>query len=62
MIHQIDSKNEGLLLLAGFTAQILKVFNGWTLKQIVSKTKTFFKILKYDFLVESTKIKNASFP
>ena len=33
-----------------------------TLKQIIWKTKTFFKKLGYSFLVESTKIKKASFP
>ena len=36
------------------------VFN--TLKQIYWKTKTFFKKLKYRFLIESAKIENASFP
>ena len=40
----------------------LKVFNTLTLKQISWKKKTFFKKLEYRFLVESTKIKNASFP
>ena len=33
-----------------------------TLKQIFWKTKTFFKKLENPFLVESTKIKNVSFP
>ena len=42
--------------------EILIVFNTLTLKQIFWKTKTFFKKLEYSFLVESTKIKNASFP
>ena len=37
-------------------------FHTLTLKQIFWKTKTFFKKLKYCFLVESTKIENASFP
>ena len=32
------------------------------LKHIFWKTKTFFKKLEYRFLVESTKIENASFP
>ena len=41
---------------------ILKVFNTTTLKQFLLKTKTFFKKLKYRFLVESTKIENATFP
>ena len=40
----------------------LNVFNTLTLKQIFWKTKTFFKKLEYRFLVESTKIENASFP
>ena len=42
--------------------KILNVFNTLTLKQIFWKTKTFFKKLEYRFLVESTKIENASFP
>ena len=33
-----------------------------SLKQIFWKTKNFFKKLEYCFLVESTKIENASFP
>ena len=37
-------------------------FNTLTLKQIFWKMKTFFKKLEYRFLVESTKIENASFP
>ena len=41
---------------------ILNVFNTLTLKQIFWKTQAFFKKLEYRFLVESTKIKNASFP
>ena len=41
--------------------EILKIFNTLTLKQIFWKTKTFFKKLEYHFLVESTKIENASF-
>ena len=40
----------------------LNVFNTLILKQIFWKTKTFFKKLKYCFLVESTKIEIASFP
>ena len=42
--------------------EILSVFNNLTLKQIFWETKTFFKKLEYHFLVESTKIENASFP
>ena len=43
--------------------KILNVFfNSLTLKQISWKTKTFPKKLEYRFLVESTKIENASFP
>ena len=42
--------------------KILNVFNTLTLKQTLWKTKTFFKKLEYRFLVESTKIENASFP
>ena len=38
------------------------MFNTSTLKKIFWKTKTFFKKLEYRFLVESTKIENASFP
>ena len=37
-------------------------FQYLTLKQILLKTKTFFKKLKRCFLVESTKIENTSFP
>ena len=44
------------------SVKILNVFNTLTLKQIFWKTKTFFKKLEYRFLVESTKIENASFP
>ena len=43
------------------SVKILNVFNTLTLKHIFWKTKTFFKKLKYRFLVESTKIKNALF-
>ena len=42
--------------------KILNVFNTLTLQQIFWKTKTLFKILEYRFLVETIKIKNASFP
>ena len=44
------------------SAKVLNVFNTLTLIQIFWKTKTFFKKLEYCFLVESTKIENASFP
>ena len=40
----------------------MNVFNTLTLKQIFWKMKNFFKKLEYCFLVESTKIINASFP
>ena len=43
------------------SVNILKVFNTLALKQIFWKTKSFFKKLEYRFLVESTKIENASF-
>ena len=39
----------------------MNVFNTLTLKQIFWKMKNFFKKLEYCFLVESTKIVNASF-
>ena len=43
--------------------KVLNVFNILTLKVTFWKTKTFFqKKLEYRFLVESTKIENASFP
>ena len=43
--------------------KVLNVFNILTLKVTFWKTKTFFqKKLGYRFLVESTKIENASFP
>ena len=44
------------------SVKMLNVFDGLILKQIFWKTKTFFKKLDYRFLVESTKIENASFP
>ena len=42
--------------------EILNTFNILTLKQIFLKTHTFFKKLEYRFLVQSTKIENATFP
>ena len=44
------------------SVKVLNVFNTLTLIQIFWKTKTFFKKLEYRFLVESTKIENASLP
>ena len=41
--------------------EILNVLNTLALKQIFWETKTFVKKLKNRFLVESTKIENASF-
>ena len=43
------------------SVKILNLFCSLTLAQIFWKTETFFKKLDY-FLVESTKIENASFP
>ena len=48
-----------------FMQQLVKTLNDFstlTLKQIFWKTKTFLKKLELNFLVESTKIKNALFP
>ena len=42
--------------------EILNVFYALTLKQILGKTQTLFKKLEYRFLVENTKIENATFP
>ena len=42
--------------------QILNIFNTLALKQILWKTKSFFKKLEQLFLVEATKIENTSFP
>ena len=42
--------------------EILNVFNTLTLKPIFSKTKIFFKKLKYPSSVESTRIEHALFP
>ena len=42
--------------------EILSVFNFSTLKQIFWITQTLFIKLEYCFLVESTKIENATFP
>ena len=39
--------------------ETLNAFNSLTVKQIFWKTKTFFKKLEYQFLIESTKIENA---
>ena len=44
------------------SVKILNDFNTLILKQIFRKTETSFKKLEYHFLVESTKIENASFP
>ena len=44
------------------TVKLSNVFNTLTSKRIFWKTKTFFKKLEYRFLVETTKIKKASFP
>ena len=44
------------------SVEILYYFNTLTLKQIFWKTEIFLKKLEYCFLVESTKIENASFP
>ena len=44
------------------SVKVSNVFNTSTLKQIFWKTKTFFKQLEYQFLVETTKIENTSFP
>ena len=45
-----------------FILFILNVFNTFALKQIFWNTKNIFTKLYYRFLVESTKIENASFP
>ena len=42
--------------------EIFNVLNFLTLKRILWKANTFFKRLGYHFLVESTKIENATFP
>ena len=44
------------------SVKVSNVSNTLTLKQIFWKTKTFLKKLDYRFLVETTKIENASFP
>ena len=41
--------------------EILNIFNTLTFKQTFWKAKTFFQKLEYRLLVQSTKIKNASF-
>ena len=43
------------------SGEVSNVFNTLTLKQIFWKMKTYFKKLEYHFLVETTKIENASF-
>ena len=42
--------------------KVSNVFNTLTLKQIFWRTKTFFKKLEDNFLVEATKIEITSFP
>ena len=42
--------------------KVLNVFNTLTLKQIFENLNVFLKKLEYPFLVENTKIENASFP
>ena len=42
------------------SVETLNVFSTLILKQIFWKTKTFFEILEYCFLVESSKTENAS--
>ena len=42
--------------------EILNVFNTLILKNVFWKTKTFFKKLKSDFSIETTKIEDASYP
>ena len=42
--------------------EISNIFITLTLKQIFLKMKTFFKNLKYPFLVGSTKIEHTTFP
>ena len=42
--------------------EIENVFTNLTLKQVFWKTKTFSKKLEYRVLVESAKIKSATFP
>ena len=44
------------------SVETFNLFNTLCLRQFFWKTKTFFKILEYRLLVESTKVKNASFP
>ena len=44
------------------SVKILNLFNNLTLKQILWKIEAFLKKTGVSFLVESTKIENASFP
>ena len=44
------------------SVKVSNVFNTFTLIQISSKTKTFYKKLECRFSVETTKIENTSFP
>ena len=44
------------------SVEILNDFDTSTFKQTFWKTKTFFKKLESPFLVESTRVENASFP
>ena len=42
--------------------EFFRFSNTLVLEQIFWKMKNFFKNLEYSFLIQSTKIKNASFP
>ena len=61
MIFKIHCLRDGHVFMWQ-SLQILNVFNTLTSKEIFWKTQTLFKNLEYRFLVESTKIENATFP
>ena len=62
MIFKIALRLRDMYVFTWQTLKILNVFVILTLKQVFWKTKPFFKKLGYRFLLESTKIANATFP
>ena len=61
-VFKIALRLRDLHVFMSQSVKVSNVFNTLTLKQILWKTKTFFKKLEYRFLVETTKIENTSFP
>ena len=58
IVHRLRNRH----VFAYQSLEILNVFSTLILKNIFGKTKTFFEKLANQFLVESTKNENATFP